>query len=493
MRSISLFFLVSMFFLSSCAMFLAPTQMLVQSEAELAKIKNPTTVKIERNKSNIGGSLPFVIYDGGKKVGQLGPSGAFEWKRKAGYLKLTVEGGRSVIPGDGFYVFKDPIHEDYLRAGDTYVFKTGLKDGVITIEQQQEKAPEDIISFGRVLASRTIISYNEPMKPHVDSSRIDGLIRQCDYEFEESVLNIDNLKIQTIDITKLYLNAFPEMPDIYNQGNLNINVIKAYLKVFPKGKYAQYSKEVIQYYEAETRPSKKAFENYLTKWPNGHFEKWAKDNYAFDYVGVVQDQSVFEIQTIAGTIVEHGLAEMSGRIPIKKYIYSEFAIYRFDLNILQRSLSSIYKPFVGIYANNDLPKGTLVEFLPEQNFSLTIFKKWSLMKLKALASIDSTVAQFNGVLLYIDYPGKPYLHYISRISGDGIKDGFILLKFGGSIDPNADISNFNLNDLSAGSSIILDKKIYYYDGSYWTHAPINSFFHTIRDDAMLSPNSIRAE
>jgi hypothetical protein len=114
------------------------------------------------------------------------------------------------------------------------------------------------------------------------------------------------------------------------------------------------------------------------------------------------------------------------------------------------------------------------------------------MKLRAQSNIDGTVAQFNGVLLYIDYPGKPYMHYISRIFGDGTKDGFILLKFGGSIDPNTDKANFNLNDILEGSSMIMDNKIYYYDGSNWTHSPINSFFHTIRDDAMLSP-SIRTE
>jgi len=241
-----------------------------QSEEEIAKIKNPVKIRIEREDNVWGGAIPFVIYDGKKEIGRLGPAGYFEWKREAGYLKLTISettGAVGKVVGQGHP--NDIIYEDYLQPGDSSSYLCGLTvddDVTAWIKPQQEQASEDILAFCRAEKSHTIDSYGEFIKSHAKSTRVEEAIRRYEGLIEEAgLLNIDTLNDDTM------------------------KTLHAYLAILPHGKYAQFVGDVNQYYEAEKSPSTEVFADYLRKWPHGRFEKRAKDNVAFSSLGTVSD------------------------------------------------------------------------------------------------------------------------------------------------------------------------------------------------------------
>ncbi|MDQ7838837.1 MAG: hypothetical protein RDU59_10170 [Thermodesulfobacteriota bacterium] len=401
MRSISIFFSVAMVFLSGCAsMFYASTQMPVQGKEELAKIKNPALVKIEREDNMWGGAIPFVIYDGKKEIGRLGPSGAFDWKREAGYLKLTITGAVRTIVGPNLP--DEAIYEDYIDNGATLSFLSGLnvdRKIAIWIKPQQKQAPEDIIAFGRAEDLNTINAYETFMKTYAKSSKVDEAIRRCDNVIEKAgILNIDNLK------------------------NKNIDIIQAYLKALPKGKYAQFAEEVNQYYEAEKRPSKKAFEDYLQKWPNGHFEKWAKDNLAFTSFGVVDDHFLVKVMELAG-----------------QHVRREF------------------KPSVKRSEKYELSEAV--------SFKRTV----------RLDAIGGRVFRIEGSLNeYLKDASKYSIYYIGEASGDGFKYEFTL-QFNVVTEPHFNIDR-SASGFLVGSKVKTNDKQYYYDGRHWVHGLFNQFF-----------------
>ena len=405
MRSISILFLIVSFFLFGClSTFYAKTQMAVQTKEELAKIINPTLVKIERDDNYWNGAYPFVVYDGKKEIGRLGPSGAFEWRREAGYIKLTIMGGTtsSVLTGD--YSFKGLTHEDYLLAGATYIFKSSLTDDAMTIviKPQQTKAPEDIVAFGRAIAKNPTNAYATPIKPQVDSSWIDGLNRQCHYELKES-----------------------GMLNIYNLANLNIEIIKEFLNAFPKGKYAQYLEEINQYYEAELRPSTKAFKDYLKKWPDGLFKKWAKDNLDFISLGEATDKFLLETQVIVGKIVQKKALSVS-------------------LNNSYLSTSSTYSD-------------------------------WGLMGLMTAGVIEKQGVMVKGTLSYCSDDSVYYSFYFNGSASNELTDfnSKFILRYDDVRAPLLRIS------LSKGSWIIMDGKHYYYNAHHWFHGLNNPLFHIV--------------
>jgi len=418
MRSISIFFSVVMVFLSGCAsMFYASTQMPVQGKEELAKIKNPALVKIEREDNMWGGAIPFVIYDGKKEIGRLGPSGSFEWKREAGYLKLTITGAVRTIVGPNLP--DEAIYEDYQETGETLSFISGLnvdRKIAIWIKPQQKQAPQDILAFGRAEDSNTINAYDEFMKTYAKSSRVDEAIRRCENLIEEAgILNI------------------------YNLNNQNIDILKAYLNALPKGKYAQFAEEVNQYYEAEKRPSKKAFEDYLQKWPNGQFEKWAKDNLTFTSFGEATDQSLIETQEAAGQIARYGI-----------------------LTTLQ-SLKQ---------------NGTLPVFPNSSGLSVVGTSKGGYMQLNKLGKIGDQAVWIKGTLGCSSDGADNYSFYYNgnasnEISGGSFKSKFILMYDVLARPLRIDSSKISLSEKSW---IVVEGKQYYYNGRHWANGLNNPFF-----------------
>lgn len=428
---------VVMLFSSGCvSMFYASTQMPVQNEKALATIRNPAVVKIERENNMWGGAIPFVVYDGQKEIGRLGPAGVFEWKRESGYLNLKITGAvRSIV---GPNLPEEAIHEDYLLTGGTLKFISGLNvDGKISIwiKPQQERAPEDFVAFGRAENANTINAYGEFIKTHAKSSKVDEAIRQCDNLIEESgMLNIENLN------------------------NQKIEMIKAYLSALPNGKNAQYAKEVNQYYEAEKRPSKKAFEDYLKKWPNGQFERWAKANLAFISLGEAIDQSLIKTQEKACQIARSGFRKMLQYIQgnkkhINTYVY-------------------VIEPESARY-NESLPKGSDIKIQPASGLEFVQVNNLLLMQLNALADIEGLIAQFEGTLKYNE-TSNPSCYYIGTVTGDGFKDNFFL-KFDGLADRHVD-DDTNPSGLLEGSWIIMNSKQYYYNGQHWTCGLGDPFF-----------------
>jgi hypothetical protein len=387
-----------MFLFSGCAsMFYASTQMPAQSKEELAKIKNPVLVKIVREDNMWGGAIPFVIYDGKKEIGRLGPDGAFDWKREAGYLKLTITGAARTIVGPNLP--DEAIYEDYIDNGATPSFLSGLnvdRKIAIWIKPQQKQAPEDIIAFGRAEDLNTINAYEAFMKTYAKSEKVGEAIRRCDNIIEKAgILNIDNLK------------------------NKDVGILKAYLKALPKGKYAQFAEEVSQYYEAEKKPSKKAFEDYLQKWPNGKFEKWAKDNLAFTSFGVVDDHFLVKVMEAAG-----------------QYVRREFQPIKKDKSLI---------------ALNSLKRTVRIDAIEGRVFR-----------------IEGTIGE------YLNDAKEYGIYYIGEASGDGFKFEFTL-QFNVVTEPHFNIDR-NASGFLAGSKVRTNDKQYYYDGRHWIHGLYNQFF-----------------
>lgn len=433
MRLISMFFLSTvMVFSSGCvSMFYASTQMTVPKEEVLAKINNPVVVKIEREDNMWGGAIPFVVYDGPKEIGQLGPAGSFEWKREAGYLNLKITGSTRLIVGPNLP--EESVYEDYLLTGSTFKFTSGLNvDGKIAIwiKPLQERAPEDFVAFGRAENTNTINTYGEFMKTYAKSSMVDNAIRRCDKIFEDSgMANIENLH------------------------NKNIKMIKAYLNALPKGKHAQYAEEVDQYYEAERRPNKKAFEDYLQKWPNSQFEIWAKANLAFVSLGEATDQSLINTQERARQIAQSGFKKM--------LLYMQ--------KTKKNVTSYILEPEKTGYATESLPKNTDIKILPASGLAFGHANNRYFMQLNALADIEGLVAQFEGNLNY-HKSSTPSCYYIGTATVDGFKYSFFLkihVLDGRQVD---------LSGILKGSWISIKNKEYYYDGKNWIHGLNNSFF-----------------
>lgn len=412
MRSIALFFLCMIPLLSGCpSVYYAKTQMPVQTEQDIAKIKNPATVKIEREDNPWGGATPFVVYDGQKEIGRLGPTGAFEWKREAGYLKLTIKGVPKAIASNA--VPDEVTYEDFIQAGDTYGFMSNIvfpdDTWAISIKPQQEQAPEDIIAFGRAEYWNTIGSYEGFITSHAKSPNVDEAIRRYENLIEEAgILNIDNLNKK------------------------NIEILKAYLKALPNGKHAQFAEEDNQYYEAERKPSKEAFEDYLEKWPDGKFEKWAKENLASVSLGEVKDPSLIKTQEAACRIARSGFKEI--------------------LQSLSKDISNTNRPLQSTRGFQQLNKMEILE---------------------------DVVVLFKGTLGYsIDTTSKPSLYYNGEVSKGLSSDGFtrkFILQFDVLTDPNIHI-NTSTSGLLEGSWISMDGKKYLYNGSHWVHGLDNPFF-----------------
>ncbi|MBA3027292.1 MAG: hypothetical protein FP816_00535 [Desulfobacteraceae bacterium] len=440
MQLISIFFsAVAMLFLCGCpSMFYASTQMPVQSKEDIEVINNPVSIKIERDSSMWGGAIPFVIYDGNKEIGRLGPSGAFEWKREAGYLQLKVSGAATAIAGPNLP--DEALYEDYPSAGGTLRFLSGLNvDGKIAIwiKPQQERAPDDFVAFGRAERANTINAYGEFMKAYAKSSKVDEAIRRCDNLIEESgTLNINNLNNKNMDIIKAYLNARPE------------------------GKHAPFTEEVDQYYEAEKRPTTKAFEEYLQKYPAGQFDKWAKDNLAFTSLGEVTDQSLIKTQEAACRIAQSGFKRM--------------------LQYKKNSSNTMYQiqPTSKAQASATLPKGTDIMLQPASGVEFIQANNRFLMQLNALADIEGLVAQFKGTLHY-EEGAQSSCTYVGTVSKKDIKDNFFL-EFDGLTDRNID-DHAIPSGLLENSWIIMEGKQYYYNGRHWTHGLNTPFFHIYSD------------
>jgi hypothetical protein len=421
-----------MFLFSGCAsMFYASTQMPVQNKEELAKIRNPVLLKIAREDNMWGGAIPFVVYDGAKEIGQLGPAGSFEWKREAGYLNLKITGATRVIVGPNLP--EESVYEDYLQTGSTLKFISGLNvDGKIAIwiKSLQERAPEDFVAFGRAENANTINAYGEFMKAYVKSSKVDNAIRRCDKLFEDSgMLSIENLH------------------------NKNIKMIKAYLSALPKGKHAQYAEEVDQYYEAERRPNKKSFEDYLQKWPNGQFARWAKVNLAFVSLGEATDQSLIKTQERARQIAQSGFKQMLQYMHETKKNVSTFTL----------------APKNTGYATESLPKSTDIKILPASGLAFIQVNNRNSMQLNALADIEGLVAQFEGTL-NCQKSSTSSCYYTGTATVDGFKDSFFL-----KINVLAG-RQVVLSGLLEGSWISIKNKEYYYDGKNWIHGLDNPFF-----------------
>jgi len=414
MRSISLFFLCMIPLLSGCpSAFYAKTQINPQSTENIAAIKNPATVSIERDDNVWGGAIPVVIHDGNKEIGQLGPSGAFEWKREAGYLHLRMSettGKVGAIVGQGHP--EDIFYEDFQKPGDTHRFICGIKvdnDVTIRIEPQQEQAPEDIVAFGKAVYSNTIGSYEGFITSHAKSPNIDEAIRRYENLIEEAgILDIDNLNKK------------------------NVEILKAYLKALPNGKHSQFAEDVNQYYEAERKPSKKAFDDYLEKWPDGKFEKWAKENLASVSLGEVKNPSLIKTQEAACRIARSGFKEI--------------------LQSLSKDISDTNR---------------------------TLQSTRGFQQLNKMEILEDVVVLFKGTLGYsIDATSKPSLYYNGEVSKGLSSDGFtrkFILQFDVLTDPNIHI-NTSTSGLLEGSWISMDGKKYLYNGSHWVHGLDNSFF-----------------
>ncbi|MBN2313977.1 MAG: hypothetical protein JXM79_08600 [Sedimentisphaerales bacterium] len=238
MRSISLLsvFLGMVLLLSGCpSAFYAPTIPPVQSPEQIAKLKNPATVKIARDDNVWGGAIPLVIYDGGKEIGQIGPAGAFEWKREAGYLHLRISettGKVGAIVGQGHP--EDVIYEDYQKPGDTHEFLCGIAvDEKVTtwIEPKQKKTPEDIVAFYEAAGRNTIDSYEEFITLYPVSSKTNqAVIRYVNLIDEAGLLSFGKLSKK------------------------NVTIIQSHLDAIPETRYVQLTEAINQYYEALRKP-----------------------------------------------------------------------------------------------------------------------------------------------------------------------------------------------------------------------------------------------
>ncbi len=371
---------------------------------------------------------------------------------------------------------EESVYEDYLLTGSTFKFISGLNvDGKIAIwiKPLQERAPEDFVAFGRAENTNTINTYGEFLKTYAKSSMVDNAIRRCDKIFEDSgMLNIENLnknidKISEHNIDNLQLqlsNRFSthenisktEISELFNIENLhnkNIKMMKAYLNALPKGKHAQYAEEVDQYYEAERRPNKKAFEDYLQKWPNGQFERWAKANLAFVSLGEATDQSLINTQERARQIAQSGFKKM--------LLYMQ----KTKKNVTSYTL----EPENTGYATESLPKNTDIKILPASGLEFAQANNRNIMQLNALADIEGLVAQFDGTLNY-QKSSTPSCYYIGTATVDGLKNNFFLkihVLAGRQVD---------LSGIIKGSWISIKNKEYYYDGKNWIHGLDNPFF-----------------
>ena len=119
---LSRLFLGSIFAL--CATGCASTHMMAQSHLPVVTSTTPALITVHRSGSWVAGALPIAVYDNGKLIGELGPSGTMTWKRDPGPLRLRVRGVQRC--GGGLSGQQCIDLDDVLKANDSKSYRCGL-------------------------------------------------------------------------------------------------------------------------------------------------------------------------------------------------------------------------------------------------------------------------------------------------------------------------------------------------------------------------------
>ncbi len=416
MKVISLLSLGMILLLSGCpSAFYAKTQINPQSMEDIAGIENPATVRIERDNNVWGGAIPLVIHDGEKEIGQLGPSGAFEWKREAGYLHLRISettGKVGEIVGQGHP--DDIFYEDFQKPGDTHRFICGIKvddDVTIRIEPQQEQAAEDIIDFAKVEMQPSIVRYAGFLKAHRRSS-LAGRARNAYEQLLEQAgrFDLENLSRETL------------------------KNLEEYVDLCPNGKHVKFLEEAKQYSEAEESPSVDAFTRYIEQWPSGSFLEWAKDNLAFTSRGELTDPALLaEIDRTMNSLgMESVFRNLLEQTKEDRLEAKNSAI----MSMLQTSIQYSNENLNGVTFSG-AAKAIYYRFRDPDDPNSTEFESYFC---EGTASTDQVEVEIHATLLS---------------------------------SPNTDEE---LSYTVRGSWAFADNKLYYYNGSRWVHGLANPFF-----------------
>jgi hypothetical protein len=216
--------------------------------------------------------------------------------------------------------------------------------------------------------------------------------------------------------------------NIDNLNKKNVEILKAYLKALPNGKHAQFAEEVNQYHEAETKPSKEAFEDYLEKWPDGKFEKWAKDNLASTSLGEVKDQLLVE------ALAKTNRALLDEFMKIVAKCEKDYAGTVTEIRLLDR------------HTCMHIIRDSLVVLDGSFNLNLT-----------------SRHRRFQA----------EYYYYNGEVSVGNLK---FTLRGGVLSIPKFDKDLEIVSGFTEDSSVIRDGKQYHYNGSHWVHGMDNPFF-----------------
>ncbi len=216
------------------------------------------------------------------------------------------------------------------------------------------------------------------------------------------------------------------------ESNKYIMELTAYLRAFPHGKNAYLYDELTKYYKAEQTMSKRAFEEYLNKWPSGKFEKWAKDNLAF--INSEEDS-------------DHLLAKM---------------VEEAD-RILRDRIKQKFTQLRKTYANNLKNTGRSLEVR-------------ELGRFKQLGILDEHAVIFEGSLnATLNSTAESIIYYKGKVDVGESKFKFIL-KYKLVAEPYFKIVPGTFDMVPLGSAVTMNKKQYYYNGRHWIQRLIGPFF-----------------